>query len=207
MNACLIVTSFLEGRDRLSLNKSDFDYIIAADGGLLHADALDLTPDAFIGDYDSMEKPERDNLILLPRVKDLTDSEAALNLAVEQGYTEITVLGGLGGRFDHTMGNIGLLLKYRRMGVTVHIMDGYNEVTMLVPGTYQIAPENYRYFGLIAFSPEVENLCISGAKYPLDHYTLTNDTTLGVSNEVAEEYATVSFSKGDLLLIRSNEAG
>ena len=206
MKTCLIFTSFIEGRDRLQVNASDYDYIIAADGGLLHADALGITPDAFIGDYDSMEKPERDDLILLPRVKDLTDSEAALNLAVENSCTDITVLGGLGGRFDHTMGNVGLLLKHLNMGVSVELVDGQNRVTMLAPGTYEVPANEYKYFGLIAYGNEVEGLRISGAKYPLDGYTLTNDTTLGVSNEVTADAATVSFTSGHLLLIRSKDA-
>ena len=100
MNKCLIITSLVEGVKRLSVSKADYDCVICADGGLLVANKLKITPDLLIGDYDSMAMPENTDLIKLPMEKNMTDSEAAIDMAVSKGYDDITVLGGLGGRFE-----------------------------------------------------------------------------------------------------------
>ncbi|MBQ1663299.1 MAG: hypothetical protein II057_01970, partial [Clostridia bacterium] len=89
--------------------------------------------------------------------------------------------------------------------------DGQNRVFMKTPGTFRVparGPENrFDYFGLIAYSGAVEGLTITGAKYPLAGHTLTPDTTLGVSNEVAKDapFAEVSHTKGHLLVIYSKD--
>lgn len=200
----LIITSHIERPERLTLDSGIFHSIICADGGYAMAKKMSITPDTLIGDYDSMKKPERDDLILLPIEKDMTDTEAALDLAYSRGMRDITILGGLGGRFDHTMGNIGLLRKYLgRAKIT--LLDGQNAVTMVLPGKYPLPKDDHHYLGLIACSAEVAGLTISGVKYPLSGYTLTPDTTLGVSNEIISSSAELTFRSGILLIIRSND--
>lgn len=137
--------------------------------------------------------------------KDMTDSEAAIDLAYADGYRDITVLGGLGGRFDHTMGNIGLLSKYLEKGISLRLEDGYNRVSMKAPGTYRIRKDRFKYLGLVSYSATVENLSVSGTKYSLQNHTLTNKTTLGVSNEITSDEAVISFTEGELIVIESND--
>ncbi|WP_303857388.1 thiamine diphosphokinase [Aminicella lysinilytica] len=205
MNKCLIITSHVDAIEKLAINSADYDCVICADGGLLVANKLKITPDLLIGDYDSMAMPENTDLIKLPMEKNMTDSEAAIDLAVSKGYDDITVLGGLGGRFDHTMGNIGMLAKYSGSNTGLAFVDGCNRVFMLEPGTYEIPKSDHRYLGLIAYGGTVTSLTIKGVKYPLVNHLLTDDTTLGVSNEILSDSAHLNFRKGRLLVILSSD--
>lgn len=202
----LIFTSRIENFDKVKLNLKSFDGVISADGGYKYAEIAGIEPDLYIGDYDSSPLPKDKSCIILPCEKDVTDSEAAIDLAIEKGFDDITVLGGLGGRFDHTMGNIGLLRKY--LGKTRHMafLDGNNYVFMLQPGSYTIPKNNFKYLGLISYECTISKLSVSGTKYTLDNYDLGNATTLGVSNEITGESAKISFDDGILLVILSNEA-
>ncbi len=204
MKKTLILTSHIEHFDRLLLDLSSFETIICADGGLLFAQKLGLSPDYLIGDYDSMTQP-CGNVIKLPMEKDMTDSEAAIDLAVSKGLTNITVLGGLGGRFDHTMGNIGMLAKYCGKLSHLALADGQNYIFMVSPGTYTIPKNRYPYLGIISYGAAAQQVTLRGVKYPLTHHHLTNETTLGVSNEIMADAATVSFTEGRLLIVLSRD--
>ncbi len=210
MPECLIVTSRVEGKNLIPVNPEIYDDIYCADAGLYVAESMGIRATRLIGDYDSGEMPSREVLeksgaVLLPMEKDMTDSEAAIDLAYADGYRDITVLGGLGGRFDHTMGNIGLLSKYLEKGISLCFEDGYNRVSMKAPGTYYIHKDRFKYLGLVSYSATVENLSVSGTKYSLENHTLTNKTTLGVSNEITSDEAVISFTEGELLIIESND--
>lgn len=204
MRKTLIVTSFVDHIEHVRLPFDTFDIIICADGGLLNARHLGLKPDFLIGDYDSMEQPS-DEVIKLPTEKDMTDSEAAIDLAVAEGATHITVLGGLGGRFDHTMGNVGMLAKYCGKLSHLAFTDGQNYIFMLPPGSYTLPKNSFTYLGIVSYGSCAENVTLRGVKYPLTDYLLTDNTTLGVSNEITEDVASVSFTSGRLLIIFSSD--
>lgn len=201
----LIFTSHIEKFDNIKINKDNYDAFICADKGHLFASQLNIRADYYIGDYDSSPKPDYTDCIVLPCEKDVTDSEAAIDLAIEKGFDYITVLGGLGGRFDHTMGNVGLLSKYLKQAEHIAFVDGNNYVFMLLPGKYEIPKNCYKYMGLISYGDTVESLTLQGTKYTLDNYNLNNHTTLGVSNEIISEKAIISFTSGKLLVILSND--
>lgn len=204
MTKTLIVTAHVENTEMLQTDFSSFDSVICADGGLKVARQLGLSPTCLIGDYDSMAQPEGD-VIKLPMEKDMTDSEAAIDLAVSQGAEDITVLGGLGGRFDHTMGNIGMLAKYCGRLKHLAMTDGQNYVFMAAPGAYTVPKSRFPYLGIISYGAAAENVTLRGVKYPLTNHLLTNETTLGVSNEITAEAAEISFTKGRLLIILSRD--
>lgn len=201
----LIFTSHIDGFENIIINKSDYDAFICADGGHIFASALNIAADYYIGDYDSSSKPDNSHCIVLPCEKDVTDSEAAIDLAIEKGFNNITVLGGLGGRFDHTMGNIGLLSKYSDKAEHVAFVDGNNYVFMLLPGIHKIPKNKYKYMGLISYGDTVRNLTLRGTKYTLENHNLNNSTTLGVSNEITSDKSVISFTSGKLLVILSND--
>ena len=185
MSRCLIITSHIDGfRSIPELRQEDWSEVIAADGGLKLAENLGLEPTALIGDYDSMEKPDRDDLILLPREKDMTDTEAALDLAVSRGHKD----------------------KCADSGCRVSLEDGFNRVSVLNPGQYTVKRDRFYYLGLIAYGNPVIGLTVEGAKYPLNDYTLPANTTLGVSNEILGSSAKLSFLSGRLMVIQSNDA-
>lgn len=74
------------------------DFIVACDAGYRNAERLDLRPDLIVGDFDSAPRPKAEHeTIVLPHVKDDTDTQYAARWLLEHGYDEITLLGALGG--------------------------------------------------------------------------------------------------------------
>lgn len=215
MKSALIVTSLVSHPERISkdLLEAPYDMVICCDAGLDRAAELGIVPDIIIGDFDSVENgapfftdenSQAPEVITLPHEKDMTDTEAACDLAFSRGAGVMTILGGLGGRFDHTMANIGLMSKYLGKA-DIFILDGDNFIRMLAPGKYSIISAGYRYLGLIAYGSPVSGLTLSGTLYTLQDHHLTADTSLAISNEITEEPATVAFTAGQLLVIQSYE--
>ncbi len=204
----LVITAHVEGIPHIHVKNADYNEIICADGGIRASYALGLHPSRYIGDYDSADQPDVPDLIKLPCRKNMTDSEAAIDLAIEDGCTDITILGGLGGRFDHTMGNIGMLAAYTGKIPHIEILDGWNRVFLSDPGTVRVSRHGFKYISIIAYGSEVSGITLRGVKYLLDDYTLSNETTRGVSNEIEEgcEEAVITHKSGRLLIIQSNDA-
>ncbi len=204
----LVITAHVEGIPHIRINAEDYDEIVCADGGIRAAQALGLKPDKYIGDFDSAAQPDVPNLIKLPCQKDMTDSEAAIDLAIADSCTDVTILGGLGGRFDHTMGNIGMLASYTGKIPHIEILDGWNRVFIADPGTVRVKRNGFKYISIIAYGSEVTGITLRNVKYLLDDFTLSNETTRGVSNEIADdcEEAVITHRTGRLLIIQANDA-
>lgn len=208
----LIFTGYIPNIKNIKINPEEYSFVIAADKGYKYAFQLDISPDLIIGDFDTATSPavteKKIELIILPPEKDMTDTEAALDIAATKHPSSITILGGLGGRFDHTMGNIALLSKY---DLPIKIKDEKNSVTLLRPGKYFVAKDDYKYISLVPFTPSVSGLSISGVKYTLKDAELTHDNTLGISNEITETSSNtsltceISFKTGKLLVCQSND--
>ncbi len=204
----LVITAHVEGIPHIHIHEDDYDEVICADGGIRAANALKLHPTQYIGDYDSAQQPDVPGLIKLPCKKNMTDSEAAIDLAIEHNCNYITILGGLGGRFDHTMGNIGMLASFTGKIRHIEILDGWNRVFIADPGTVRVKRNGFKYISIIAYGSSVTGITLRQVKYLLDDYTLSNETTRGVSNEIAndEEEAVITHKTGRLLIIQSNDA-
>lgn len=208
----LIFTGYIPNIKNIKINPEEYSFVIAADKGYKYAFQLGISPDLIIGDFDTATSPsvteKKNELIILPPEKDMTDTEAALDIAATKHPSSITILGGLGGRFDHTMGNIALLSKY---DLPIKIKDEKNSVTLLSPGKYFVAKDDYKYISLVPFTPSVSGLSISGVKYTLKDAELTHDNTLGISNEITETSSNtsltceISFKTGKLLVCQSND--
>lgn len=205
MAHALVITAYVPVFPKEYINSLKYDTVICADGGYRIALENNIKADYLIGDYDSMEIPEKDGIIKLPMEKDMTDTEAAVDLAVSEGINNIHIIGGLGGRFDHTMGNLGVMANYSSKGIMTDIADNNNLVRILPPGSHRISAESYRYLGIISYSDITTGLTMKGVKYPLSDFTLTNKTSLGVSNEILKDSAEISFKEGLLLVIQSND--
>lgn len=212
-NTALIILSFVEKIDisRLNTLSCTSDYIICADGGVDIANTYGIRPDCVIGDFDSTVMSNRlDCLyITLPSEKDLTDTEAAINHAIELGIRDITVYGGIGGRLDHTLGNVGLLEKYIGKLDHLEFMDGKNSMQLLdsescnsILLTHTSA---YRYFSLVSLDSIADGVSITGAKYNLDNASISRASTLCISNEIILNQAHISVHHGKVLLIRSGD--
>ncbi len=202
---------------RKVLAGTDWDMIIAADSGLHFVQMTGIMPDIILGDFDSadplaMEYFKRlcpDRMITYPPEKDETDTELALNAAIEAGAAEIVVLGATGSRLDHVLGNIQLLKRAMDAGVDCRIVDEHNRIRMIKGGMYAVQIVRDEQFGdyvsLIPFTPEVKGLTLTGFKYEVSDFTLESGMARGVSNEIKDETAEISFEDGILLVIESRD--
>lgn len=207
-NTCLILLSYMEcvTPDMAQDLAETADYIIAADGGQNRAREFGLQPDCVIGDFDSTTLDEDFDCIYItyPAEKDLTDTEAALTHALEKGCRNIILLGGMGGRLDHTMGNIGLLDKYYSSFDHMEFIDGKNRMELLKDSERTLKRDaRYKYFGLVSLNAEASGIDIRGAKYELTGAALERASTLGVSNEFKEDTVEICVQEGILLIVRS----
>lgn len=183
------------------------DCVIAADRGFLLCRQAGIEPDYCLGDYDSLrpgETPPAHARICAPE-KDDTDTAMAVKLALSLGLDDILLLGGTGGRLDHTLANLQLLRYAHRRDARLTILSRHDRAELLTPGVHRLPSRRSAGFSLFAFSPKVEGLCIRGAKYPLQNATLTDAFPLGISNERLPGETVVSFDSGLLLLVESED--
>ena len=207
-NTCLILLSYMECvTPEMAQDLAETaDYIIAADGGQNRAREFGLQPDCVIGDFDSTTLNEDFDCLYItyPAEKDLTDTEAALTHALEKGCRNVILLGGMGGRLDHTMGNIGLLDKYYSAFDHMEFIDGKNKMELLKDSGRTLKRDaRYKYFGLVSLNAEASGIAISGAKYKLPGEKKVRASTLGVSNEFSEDTVEIYVREGTLLIVRS----
>ncbi len=186
------------------------DALFAADGGTHHLLALGLTPSAIIGDLDSLSEADQRRmtakgarLVTYPADKNQTDLELALEHVLQQGFTEVTIVGALGGRLDQTLGNLALLSNRWRspeQALDVRLDDGVEEV-FFARGKFQVRGAAGDTVSLIPWGTPVTGILTEGLRWPLRSETLYPDKTRGISNELLGEAATVSFESGLLLVV------
>ena len=179
------------------------DLTIAADSGLAAFDAAGLAPDLLIGDMDSIDPALLERYGNLPQerlccVKDDTDGVHALDTAIARGAKRITLLGALGGRLDHALANLMLLVRAHRAGVFAEIL-GEGVRVIRVPGEAVLRGAKG---DTVSFLPlgDARGVTLTGFFYPLDRHDLHSDYPLGVSNVVTQDEASVSVQDGDLLM-------
>lgn len=187
---------------------------IAVDAGMDFFYRNDMIPDIIIGDFDSAGSPAIAHfkgqpgveIKTLNPVKDDTDTEAAVRLAISGGAQRITLVGATGSRLDHVLANIELLGIGMNAGVPMELVDGHNRIRMLKESLKLRREEQYgRFVSLLPYSETVEHLTLRGFKYPLTDHCLKSFCSLGVSNEIVEEEGVITFDGGILLLIESRD--
>lgn len=186
------------------------DLTIAADKGLCAFDRAGLAPDLLIGDMDSVDpdvlkryegRVEERRLCC---IKDDTDGVDALDVAIARGASQITLLGALGGRLDHALANLMLLVRAHRRGVQAEIVDGGVRIVR-VDGRMLLRGAQGDTVSLLPLG-EAQGVTLAGFFYPLHGDTLTSLHPIGVSNVVTEEEACVSVERGDLILFHYKKA-
>ena len=188
-----------------------WEHVIAADGGARHAAALGLSPTLLVGDMDSIDPASRKATsgvpaLTFPTAKDKTDSEIAIEWALNQGMRHIVVAGGLGSRFDHSLANAQLLARMARAGAAGVVTDGRQAVYLLegeasgfARGLVLEAPERY----LLSVIPlgDCRGLRIRGVRWELDGYDLAVGDTRTVSNEFLGRAAELTLESGLALVV------
>ena len=190
-----------------SLTKKYFradDYFIYCDCGLKHEKFFDIKPDLIIGDFDSYSRPENlKNVIVLPIVKDDTDTIFAVKEGIRRNFDEFLLVGVTGGRQDHNLGNIYSLLMLAKKDKKAMIIDDYTEMKIIKPHELTRIKYGWKFFSLINISGTARGIYIRNAKYNLDNAEITPEFQYGISNEVLSPCndAEVLLNEGYLLLI------
>ena len=179
------------------------DYYIFCDSGLAHMNGLVIEPDLIVGDFDSADNPNLDvETIVLPCEKDDTDTFFAAKEGLKRGFREFLLLGVVGARLDHTLGNVSILMYLQEKGAKGVILDDYSEME-IVSDELAFIEDHWSYFSLLCLTGTAEGVTIQNAKYPLQDAVMTSSYAYGVSNEVLPgKTAVVSVKQGILLLIK-----
>lgn len=179
--------------------------VIAADSGIRHATTLELMPELWLGDFDSVPGQVDPRFADLPREtfpqdKDKTDGELAIAAALERGATSLVLVGAFGGpRADHAFLHLALALRLAEAGTEVLLTSGHQEARPLLPGTMSFDYANGTLFSVLAFS-ELSGLSEEGAKWPLNSVDVPFGSSLTLSNEVRGTLR-VSLGSGRALLL------
>ncbi|MGI5963934.1 MAG: thiamine diphosphokinase [Lawsonibacter sp.] len=178
------------------------DCVIAADRGYDSLMAYGVTPDLVVGDFDSLGyAPNHPNVIQLPKQKDDTDMVYALRRGLELGYRRFVLLGGVGGRLEHTFGNLQILDWLTTQGAVGFLAGEKTVATALRNGCIIFPSSMSGYVSVFCNSGTAQGVTLTGLKYPLAEYTMSGSFPIGVSNEFLGTEASVSVKDGSLLLL------
>ena len=195
-------------KDFFSNNK--FNTIIAVDKGLEILNKLKIDPDFIIGDFDSLNESvlkeyNNKNTIELEKEKDFTDTHMALKLAIEKQSTNITIIGAIGTRIDHTLANVHILKEALNNNIKAKLVDENNEITLINKTTTIKKNNSFKYVSIIPLTTEITGITLKGFKYLLEDATLKIGQSIGISNEQLEEQATIKIQKGIAILFFSKD--
>lgn len=192
----------------------EYQYKIAADGGVDFYLHQGQKPDILVGDMDSISDKGladikgRTEILRYPPEKDWTDLELAIEKAIQLKSDEITLVGVTGKRMDHTLNNIHLAYGCFKKGIRMQILDENNAMSFIGPGqTSFLLPSPYVYFSLLPWHQDLNVSYIAKAKYEVQNRTFSFGTGLGISNEpIGEEPVSIYINEGEALLVFSREA-
>ena len=204
MRRCVIVGGAdISNYDRIIAHIKSDDFVIFCDSGLKHMEKLAVKPSLIVGDFDSHENPHFDvETIVLPCEKDDTDTVFAVKEAVKRGFTDFLLIGVVGARLDHTLGNIYVLEYLSSLGFTGKIVDDYSEMEY-VTSSSALVEDSFAYFSTINISGVTRNISIENAKYPLHNAEIHSGYQYGISNEVLPgKIAKITVGEGSVLLIK-----
>ncbi len=189
----------------------DVDCVVVVDGGSRHIEPLRLKPDVLLGDFDSIpsydvfvEKNPGMEVLKFPSRKNFTDSELAIEYAIEQKPERVTVVGCFGTRMDHTIATVMLLKRFLDAGVDARMLNEKNEIR-LINSDYAISGEVGEVMSLVPVSGEVNGIYLHGFEYPLVDATLKLGSSTGISNVFASEKARIELREGLLLVFKSRD--
>lgn len=186
------------------------DIAIAADSGYRNAVSLGAPVSILLGDFDSLGEPKDlphgIELLRVPAEKDQTDTQIAVEFALDRGADEIVIVGGLDGRLDHTLSNLAILEDLHQRGIHALITNGQNRARYLYASSMLIGRSAFRYLSLLVATDKAKGVSIEGCKYPLKNVTLVRNLQYAVSNELIGNCALISVKKGALYVIESADA-
>lgn len=205
MGKCLIFCA--AGFDGLVEPIGEGDYVLAADGGLRHLEALHIAPQGILGDFDSLGYVPA-GAEVFPVEKDDTDAMLAARKGLELGYREFLFYGSLDGkRLDHTVSNFQTLQFLADRGATGYLVGKDYLVTVIREETVEFCESAEGILSLFCLGPDAEGVSLENLHYPLKNGTLTSGFPLGVSNHFTGRRARITVEKGSLLALWDRRNG
>ncbi|MBI1939606.1 MAG: thiamine diphosphokinase [Ignavibacteriales bacterium] len=187
------------------LYKVGYETLICADGGANSAVKYELLPDYIIGDLDSI-KPEtydyyfdRAKIIQIKRQND-TDVEKCLKFAMKHKFTEVVLLGATGNRLDHSICNLGIVLKFYDT-IKISII---HEESILKPYTGTVSLKTFpgETISLYGFDGKTK-ITSTGLKYKLTDSALHFGKKESTSNVAKGELVTLKIKNGVAFVVRN----
>ena len=204
MKRCVIVGGAdINNYEYIRSCQQEDDSIVFCDSGLKHLEKLQVKPSLIVGDFDSHDNPHLDvETIVLPCEKDDTDTVFAVKEALKRGFDDFLLIGVIGARLDHTLGNVSILLMLDNAGKKGKIIDDYSKMEIVSKEPVYV-DDSFAYFSLLNISGTAKGITIENAKYPLVNAEITSEYQYGISNEALHgKMAKVSIEEGKLLLIK-----
>lgn len=204
MKRCIIFGALPVGS--LPVKPEEGDLVIAADGGYEHALSRGITPDIVVGDFDSLGRiPDAENVIRLNVRKDDTDLEHAVMIAADKGCDDFIVYGAVGGKLDHTLGNIAVAQKIAFMGGRVMFYGGDSSFTVFRNGSVAFPARESGRISVFSLDGTAKGVSIRGLSFEAEDIELTPMTTRGVSNAFIGKQAQIAVKDGVLLIVFDTE--
>lgn len=196
------------------LESKDTEFIIGVDRGLKFLYDHQIRPDYIVGDFDSA--PEeivtyfKEELNVPSKEfnteKDVSDTEIAMQFCLALQRQHIVILGATGSRLDHVWANVQCMVKALEAGVDVMILDSHNRIRLIRDKFVLRKEESFgKYFSVFPLGETIDGFCMAGAKYPLDHHTLSPYDSLCVSNEFAEDEVKITVPYGIVILMETRD--
>ncbi len=205
--ACYIIAGGEIDKSGFCKNLHD-RYTICADSGFDNAIKLGLNPDVVLGDFDSISDEgifQVNNMeikkIKFPSEKDMTDTELAINYAIDLGFNEITIIGALGSRFDHSLSNIFNLFKYRNYNIK--LVNTNNEI-ILINTNLELDKDDF-FYSIIPLTSEGIKVNLSGFYYDSKELLIEMGSSIGISNQIKNKKAKIELLGGIGILIKAKD--
>lgn len=193
--------------DRLACPIEPEDYVIAADGGLQHTQALGIEPQEILGDFDSLGYIPQDARVF-PVEKDDTDAMLAARRGLALGFREFLYYGSLDGkRLDHTVANYQTLQYLADHGARGYLVGQDFLVTVVKEGRIFFPEGTEGVISVFCLGADARGVSLRGLYYPLEGGTLTAGFPLGVSNHFTGAPAEISVEAGSLLVMWERKNG
>ena len=199
----------------------EYQTVVCADSGLNTAYHLGIPVHYFMGDFDSVAPEileaykngevsgsEKCEWVRYPREKDYVDTQLVIQWILEKRASEIHILGATGGRLDHFLANVNILMLPLKKKVPAYIADPQNRIR-LIDGTLQISREELygKYLSLLPLTTQVTGVTLQGLKYIIKDYTLEVGIARAISNEMDEnsDMARIELKSGVLIVVESKD--
>ncbi len=203
---CVIFTAHCEGDPARAYAPRPGDCVLCADGGWLLARSMGVKPERVIGDFDSSDAPADEAVCRVPVEKDDSDTMLCLKRGLALGFDDFLIVGGFGGRVDHTLANFQALHYAARRGVHAEMADGRSWASAVMDGRLRVPADVVDASGggvklsVFALTDACRGVDIRGAKWTLSGATLTNAFPLGLSNAFTAPEAEIAVAEGALLV-------